>query len=121
MKKDLEENSEFNPQFNEEGLIPCFTVSAKNNAILMVAWMNREALDKTIETGELHYWSRSRKELWHKGATSGNVQKLLELRVDCDQDCLMAVVVEAPACHTGRRSCFYRSLDLKNGKLVFTD
>lgn len=118
MKKDLEENKEFLPQFNTDSLIPCITTSDQGE-VLMMAWMNREALDKTLSTGEMHYWSRSRNELWHKGATSGHVQKLIELKTDCDQDCLLAVVKDEPACHTGRHSCFYRVVDGKT--LKFTE
>jgi phosphoribosyl-AMP cyclohydrolase len=109
--KDIAETLEFTPKYNENGLIPCITTSARDGSVLMFAWMNREALAKTIETGEVHYWSRSRNELWHKGKTSGQVQKVIEMRTDCDQDCLL-MKVETPepetACHTGRRSCFYR-------------
>jgi len=112
--KDLEEGVEFLPQFNDAGLIPCVTLECESNEPLMLAWMNEESLRKTLETGEMHYWSRSRQELWHKGATSGQVQKLIELRVDCDQDALVAFVeVESDppiACHTGRKSCFYRKV-----------
>lgn len=111
-----ERTLDFTPVFNENGLIPCIVASARDGAVLMMAWMNREALDKTIETGEAHFWSRSRGELWRKGATSGQVQKIIELSVDCDQDCLL-LKVEMPepetACHTGRRSCFYRVIDGK--------
>lgn len=118
MKKDLEETKDFNPQFNSDGLIPCITTNEKG-VVLMMAWMNREAFLKTLDRREMYYWSRSRNELWHKGATSGHVQKLIELRTDCDQDCLLAIIEDEPACHTGRHSCFYRTVDLKNGKLNF--
>ena len=115
----IEETTDFTPRFGADGLIACVTTSAKDNAVLMVAWMNEEALKKTIETKEAHYWSRSRKELWHKGATSGQVQKVVEMRIDCDQDCvLIKVLMPAPekACHTGKRSCFYRVVEKdKNG------
>ena len=87
--KDLEEGTKFQPQFNADGLIPCITTSAKTGKVLMFAWMNEEALSKTIDTGEVHYWSRSRQELWHKGATSGNIQKVIEMRTDCGQDCIL--------------------------------
>ena len=116
--KDLEEGTKFQPQFNADGLIPCITTSAKTGKVLMFAWMNEEALSKTIDTGEVHYWSRSRQELWHKGATSGNIQKVIEMRTDCDQDCILInVEVQAEketACHTGRESCFYRTISDKN-------
>lgn len=120
-KSNLETALSFTPRFNEDGLIPCIAVSARDCEVLMMAWMNREALEKTLETGEAHYWSRSRKSLWKKGETSGQIQKIVEMRVDCDQDCLL-IKVEMPApeksCHTGRKSCFYRTL--KNGKLLQT-
>lgn len=111
-KKELEETDQFTPQFDSNGLIPCITTSAKTGKVLMFAWMNQEALNKTIETGEAHYYSRSRQELWHKGATSGNIQTVVEMRTDCDQDCILISVEIAAekeiACHTGRESCFYR-------------
>lgn len=116
----IEETSEFQPRFDERGLIPCVATCARTNAVLMVAYMNREALGKTLETGEAHYWSRSRSELWHKGATSGHVQKMIEMRTDCDQDCLVMVVDTqgAPACHTSRKTCFYRQVVLENGQVL---
>lgn len=114
------ETTDFTPVFDANGLIPCVTTD-KSGAVLMVAYMNREALDLTLKTGEAYYWSRSRKELWHKGATSGETQKVLELRVDCDQDCLLLTVemqgAKQTACHTGRRSCFYRTVE-KAGNLT---
>lgn len=117
-----EETTDFTPLFDEKGLIPCVVTSAAGE-VLMVAWMNREALDLTLKTGEAHFWSRSRQELWHKGATSGETQKLIEMKVDCDQDCLWITVEmqgkKQAACHTGRRSCFYRIVE--NGKLVFKE
>lgn len=83
----------------------------------MMAWMNAESLRSTLETGEAVFWSRSRKEIWHKGATSGNVQKVVEVRVDCDADTLLVLVEPAgPACHTGERTCFYRSMTMDDGK-----
>ncbi len=110
--KALEETIDFMPQFNENGLIPCITTSAKTGDVLMFAWMNEEALQKTIEAGEVYYYSRSRQELWHKGATSGFVQKVIEMRTDCDQDCIWIKAAvdneDEIACHTGRKSCFYR-------------
>ena len=111
-KKDLEEGKIFTPKFGVDGLIPCVTISAKTGKVLMLAYMNKDALDKTLETGEAHYWSRSRNELWHKGATSGNVQRVLDLRVDCDGDTLLVKVDPAgPACHTGAVSCFFRAVE----------
>lgn len=97
-------------RFDERGLIPCIVQDAATKDVLMMAWMNAESLALTLESGETWFFSRSRQELWHKGATSGNVQQLRELRYDCDADCLLAIVDPAgPACHTGERTCFYRS------------
>ena len=109
-KKELETTTSF---------IPCITSDVKTGEVLMFAFMNEEALQKTLETGEVHYWSRSRKELWHKGATSGNTQSVKSIKIDCDQDCLWIAVDAGPACHTGKRSCFYRELDAKTGQLKF--
>ncbi|MBN1875307.1 MAG: phosphoribosyl-AMP cyclohydrolase [Anaerolineae bacterium] len=98
-------------KFNEQGLIPAILQDAATGEVLMVAWMNEEALQLTQITGEAHFWSRSRQELWHKGATSGNVQYVHEIWVDCDADVLLLKVNPAgPACHTGAQSCFYRKL-----------
>jgi len=113
-EKSLEEGTAFTPQFSAEGLIACVTVDDRAGDVLMVAHMNKEALDRTLATGILHYWSRSRQSLWRKGDTSGQVQTLVELRVDCDQDVLLARVRvggDGGACHTGRRSCFYRKVE----------
>lgn len=97
--------------YNAEGLIPCIVQDAQTKEVLMMAWMNEESLRLTLEQCTMWFWSRSRQELWHKGATSGNTQKLLELRYDCDGDTLLALVDPAgPACHTGARTCFYRTL-----------
>lgn len=110
-KKALEEGLAFTPRFDANGLIPCVATCAKTGAVLMVAYMNDEAICKTLETGEAHYWSRSRGALWHKGATSGHIQKIIEMRTDCDQDCLWITVESTEAaCHTGRKSCFYRKV-----------
>ncbi len=99
-------------RWDERGLIPAVVQDARTGAVLMVAWMNREALRLTIKTGETHFWSRSRGELWHKGATSGNVQRVTGVWVDCDGDTLLVQVEPAgPACHTGAVSCFYRTVD----------
>jgi phosphoribosyl-ATP pyrophosphohydrolase/phosphoribosyl-AMP cyclohydrolase len=96
-------------RFNDAGLIPAVAQDWLDGAVLMVAWMNREAIARTLETGEVHYWSRSRAELWHKGATSGHTQSLRGLRVDCDADVLLLTIEQRGdvACHTGARSCFY--------------
>ena len=97
--------------FDERGLVPCVVQDHASGEVLMLAYMNKEALQVTLETGEMHFFSRSRGELWHKGETSGNVQRLRQLRYDCDGDALTALVDPAgPACHTGERSCFYREL-----------
>lgn len=93
--------------FDDAGLLPVVVQDAATRAVLMVAWANREALERTLESGEMHFWSRSRRELWHKGATSGNTQRLVSLHADCDADTLLALVEPAgPACHTGETSCF---------------
>lgn len=98
-------------KYNDAGLIPCIVQDADTGEVLMMAWMSAESLALTLEQGETVFWSRSRQELWHKGATSGNIQKLVDLRYDCDADTLLALVHPAgPACHTGARTCFYRSL-----------
>lgn len=124
-KSALEEGADFAPRFDANGLIVCVTVEAGTREILMVAYMNQLALDKTIETGVAHYWSRSRNALWRKGDTSGQVQKVVSLSVDCDQDAIQLMVEaggDGKACHTGRKSCFYRKLETRDGarRLVFT-
>ena len=109
----IEETTAFLPRFDAAGLITCVT-TGPDGAVLMVAHMNRKALDLTLSTGILHYWSRSRGSLWRKGDTSGQIQRLIELRVDCDQDVLLARVEvggDGGACHTGRPTCFYRRVD----------
>lgn len=105
-------------KFDERGLIPVFTTDVHTGEVLMQAYMNNEAVQKTIETGEAHYWSRSRSELWHKGATSGEVQKVKDLRTDCDQDALWMVVEQlgGGCCHVGYQSCFYRSFVIGGGQ-----
>lgn len=120
-KKDLEEGGAFAPRFDAHGLIVCVTVEAATNEPLMVAYMNAEALRLTLETRIAHYWSRSRNSLWRKGDTSGQIQRVIELRVDCDQDALLLRVEaggDGGACHTGRKSCFYRNVDAE-GRLAF--
>lgn len=98
-------------RFGDDGLLPCITQDADSGEVLTLAWMNREALDLTISTGQVHFFSRSRNELWHKGATSGNTQEVVDLRLDCDGDAILAQVRPAgPACHTGERSCFSRGI-----------
>ena len=111
---DLEEGTVFAPRFDAHGLITAIAQDADTGRVLMVAHMTAEALRLTIETGEVTYWSRSRKTLWKKGETSGEVQKLVALSTDCDQDVILLRVVQTghgAACHTGRRSCFYRVLE----------
>lgn len=100
-----------NLKFDSAGLIPAIVQDQETNEILMMAWMNRESIAKTIETGTTWFWSRSRQEFWNKGATSGNMQHVSEVLVDCDADALVVKVKpDGPACHTGERTCFYRSL-----------
>jgi phosphoribosyl-AMP cyclohydrolase len=123
---EIEEGLTFAPQFGADGLVTAVVTDAKSGEVLMVAHMNAEAVAKTVETGEAWYYSRSRKKLWKKGEASGHVQHVVELRVDCDQDALWLKVEQQGegACHTGRRSCFYRALPLgKKGavKLEFRD
>jgi phosphoribosyl-AMP cyclohydrolase len=96
--------------FNDAGLIPAIAQAEKTGEVLMMAWMNRAAIEETLATGQVCYFSRSRNKLWRKGETSGQVQRLVELRLDCDGDCLLLLVEQTGvACHTGRRSCFYRA------------
>lgn len=114
-----DETSTLDLRFDANGLIAAVVQDAASKDVLMVAWMNAEAFSKTLATGEAHFWSRSRAELWHKGATSGNVQRVREIHVDCDQDCVLLLVEAAgPACHTGRANCFYRRVDA-DGTLHF--
>jgi phosphoribosyl-AMP cyclohydrolase len=118
-KAELEEGAVLSPRFGADGLVTCITTDLGTGEILMVAHMNAEALAKTLETGEAWYWSRSRGELWHKGATSGQIQTVVEMRVDCDQDALLLkvqVAGDGGCCHTGRRSCFYRKIEITGGK-----
>lgn len=104
-------------KFNEAGLIPAIAQDAETLEVLMMAWMNAESIARTLETGDVTYWSRSRHSYWVKGLTSGNLQKLVELRYDCDQDCVLILVNQAgPACHTNRRTCFYQAV--RDGDVV---
>lgn len=117
----VEETSVFAPRFNDQGLIPAAATDRTTGRLLMLAYLNEEALAKTIETGEAWYWSRSRQALWRKGESSGHTQKVVEIRTDCDQDTIELVVEQTgPACHTGRRSCFYRIVE-SNARLVLKD
>ncbi|CAM1647610.1 phosphoribosyl-AMP cyclohydrolase [Bartonella apihabitans] len=117
-KNNLEEGTEFLPKFDSKGLVTAVVTDAESDGLLMVAFMNQEALKLTLETGIAHYWSRSRQKIWKKGESSGNIQKIEEIRVDCDQDALwlkVRVLGAGATCHTGRKSCFYRRLKVKNG------
>ena len=119
-KHALEESAVFSPAFDANGLLTAVVTDARDGALLMVAHMNGEALGLTIETGIAHYWSRSRKALWKKGETSGNVQQVVEMFTDCDQDVVQLrvnVSGEGATCHTGRRSCFYRKIVAAGGKV----
>jgi phosphoribosyl-AMP cyclohydrolase len=119
----IDETTVFAPKFGPDGLILVAATDAATGRLLMVAYMNAEALAKTVATGEAWYWSRSRKALWRKGETSGHTQRVVEIRTDCDQDAIELVVEQTgPACHTNRRSCFYRVVE-KNGalRLAFKD
>ena len=110
---DLEEGSALTPKFDADGLVTCVATDAASGDVLMVAHMNAEALAKTIATGQVWYYSRSRGALWRKGETSGYTQRVVEMRIDCDQDAVWIRVEQAGgACHTGRRSCFYRAVPL---------
>ena len=98
-------------KYDARGLVPAIVQDANTNEVLMLAYMNAESLKLTLSTGETYFWSRSRQKLWHKGATSGNIQRVVEVRLDCDADTLLILVQpEGPACHTGERSCFYRNI-----------
>jgi phosphoribosyl-AMP cyclohydrolase len=112
--EEVEEGRALAPKFDADGLVTCVATEIGSGDVLMVAHMNAEALARTIETGEAWYFSRSRKRLWRKGETSGHVQRVVEMRVDCDQDAVWIKVEQAGpgACHTGRRSCFYRAVSL---------
>ncbi len=124
----VEEGTELAPKFGPDGLIPAVTTDYRSGELLMHGYMNPEALRRTIQTGEAHYFSRSRQVLWHKGATSGLVQRVRELRIDDDQDCvwLRVEVAGEASCHVGYRSCFYRKVDSDRARndsncLVFTE
>ena len=125
----VEEGRELAPKFDSNGLVACVTTAADSGEVLMLGYMNPEALEKTIITGEAHYWSRSRGVLWHKGATSGLVQRVVEMRVDDDQDAVwlrVTVAGSGASCHVGYRSCFYRRVPVavernKSNALVFVE
>jgi len=106
-------------KYNEQGLIPAIAQDATDGEVLMMAWMNREAVERTLESGKVTYWSRSRSSFWIKGETSGHTQQLVEFHIDCDRDCLLLKVEQiGPACHTNRRSCFYTLVE--DGKETIT-
>ncbi len=118
-KENLESTVELTPRFDSNGLITAVVTDYENGELLMVAHMNDEALAKTIETGQSHFWSRSRQQLWHKGATSGTTQQVHEIRIDCDQDAIWLKVSVSGAnatCHTGMPGCFYRRIEIAAGK-----
>lgn len=117
-KAALEEGAAFSPKFDAHGLVTAVVTDAGDGAVLMLAHMNAEALSLTLETGIAHYWSRSRKSIWKKGESSGNLQSVVEVLVDCDQDAVLLKVRVGghdATCHTGRRSCFYRAVQVENG------
>ncbi|WFP73724.1 phosphoribosyl-AMP cyclohydrolase [Mesorhizobium sp. WSM4906] len=123
-KKALEEGTVLSPRFDAAGLVTVVVTDAGDGMLLMVAHMNAEALALTLETGVAHYWSRSRNALWKKGETSGNFQRVVEMRTDCDQDAIwlsVKVLGHDATCHTGRRSCFYRTVGLDDGKATLAD
>lgn len=124
-KTELEHGHSFSPKFDSDGLIPAIVTDADGGDLLMVGYMNAEALHRTVETGEAWYWSRSRQEYWKKGGTSGQVQKVIEILTDCDQDAIwLKVRVEGngATCHVGYKSCFYRKIELgKNGEVQLSD
>lgn len=120
----IEEGRSFAPRFDAAGLVTVVTIEAGSNEVLMVAHMNAEALALTLQTGTAHYWSRSRQALWKKGESSGEMQELIELRTDCDQDALVLTVRQTgrgAACHTGRKSCFYRRVSVEHGQARLED
>ena len=121
---DIEEGTIFAPRFDAHGLITVVTIEETTNDVLMVAHMNAETLGLTLQTGIAHYWSRSRQSVWKKGETSGELQEVAELRVDCDQDCIVMTVRQTgrgAACHTGRKSCFFRRVETQDGLLSLED
>lgn len=122
-KGEIEEGTTFRPRWDRDGLVACVTVDHRDGEVLMLAHMNAESLHLTLSTGVAHYWSRSRGALWRKGDTSGQVQRVVDIRTDCDQDALVMRVIpggDGGACHTGRRSCFYRRLELDETGISLT-
>lgn len=123
-KHRLEEGAEFTPRFDANGLVTAIITDANDGKLLMVAHMNADALALTLDTGIAHYWSRSRKELWKKGETSGNFQKVKAMRTDCDQDAVwieVEVAGDGVSCHTGRKSCFYRVVKSEGGHAILVE
>ncbi len=123
--KEIELGLKFDPKFDDNGLIPVIASHAETKEILMVAYMNSIALEKTIATGEAYYYSRSRQEIWHKGATSGQIQKIIEISTDCDQDAILLKILpqgDGGCCHVGYESCFYRSITIGGaGEMQFNE
>lgn len=122
-KTELEEGSVFAPKFDANGLITAVVTDFDTGEILMVAYMNAQSLQLTLDTGIAHYWSRSRQSLWKKGETSGNMQSIMEMRTDCDQDALwikVKVAGDGPTCHTARNSCFYRSVNFSSAPVTLS-
>ncbi len=118
---DIEETVRFVPRFGPDGLMPCIASDAETGATLMLAWVNEEAIRRTLETGLAHYWSRSRKEMWKKGESSGALQRVVDIRIDCDQDTLLYRVKprrRQATCHTGRETCFYRKLEADGDTII---
>jgi phosphoribosyl-AMP cyclohydrolase len=128
-KEELENGTGFTPRFDANGLMAAIVTEASSGDVLMLAFMNEEALRRTLKTGEAHFWSRSRGKLWRKGETSGNLLRVIEVRTDCDQDCVLLrveIAGDEAACHTGRKSCFYRRVEGAGrsgeaGSLAFLD
>lgn len=122
-KREIEEGAAFAPKFDADGLLPAVALDAATGEPLMLAYMNEESLRMTLAKGEAVYWSRSRQEIWHKGATSGHIQKIREIRTDCDQDAIVLYVeqIGAGACHTGRSGCFYRRINPTGKGLEFVE
>ena len=121
-KEDIEKGLKLQPKFDQDGLIPCITTDVHTNEVLMFAFMNQDALEHTIQSGKVTYFSRSRQKLWVKGESSGQVQWLKELRTDCDQDvilCKADIGEKGASCHNGYRSCFYRKFENESGELVY--
>ncbi len=116
----LDETTKLSPNYNQDGLIAAIAQDIQTKEVLMMAWMNQDALNKSIETGQAHYWSRSRQKLWHKGETSGDTQIIHDILIDCDQDCILLLVKQNGdgACHTKRPTCFYRSIEEKDGQRI---